>query len=75
MFEQRTVPCLIHVNSDGKCDTCGKDLGTKPPVDPSATCTHLCHKTGFKGFIWKIINLFNKLFKINQYCECGAKHW
>ncbi len=42
---------------------------------PQVKCTHLCHKTGILGFFWKVINLFNKLFKINQYCECGAAHW
>lgn len=54
-------------NGDGLCDTCGEDM--------TANCSHLCHKSGFLGFIWKIVNLFNKLFKINQYCSCGAKHW
>lgn len=38
-------------------------------------CTCNCHKTGFMSFIWKIINFFNRLFRNNQYCECGTKHW
>ena len=38
-------------------------------------CNCNCHKTGFKKFIWTIINFFNKIFRKNQYCECGAKHW
>lgn len=54
-------------NGDGLCDDCGENL--------AASCSHLCHKTGFMGFIWTIVNLFNKLFKINQYCSCGARHW
>ena len=60
-------------NKDGKCDSCGTDLGTK---DPSENCSHMCHKTkGIQKFFWKIFNFFNKIFKIKQYCECGAKHW
>ena len=42
---------------------------------PASHCSHICHQGGFMGFIWKIINVFYKLFGINQYCECGAKHW
>ncbi len=60
-------------NKDDICDKCGKDLGTK---DPSENCSHMCHKTkGIAKFFWKIFNFFNKLFKIRQDCECGAKHW
>lgn len=55
------------LNGDAYCDLCGADM----PVN----CSHLCHKTGFIGFIWKIINFFNKLFKINEYCSCGMAHW
>lgn len=70
--EQKILPKTEHPDNDedGYCDYCGENLS-----DTQSKCTHLCHKTGFMGFIWKIINLFNKLFKINQYCECGAKHW
>ncbi|MGN1117151.1 MAG: hypothetical protein ACI4RU_00925, partial [Acutalibacteraceae bacterium] len=56
-------------DADGKCDICGETL------DAVKNCTHLCHKTGFLGFIWKIINIFNKLFKINPVCSCGMKHY
>lgn len=61
-----------HNDADGDkyCDNCGKDLS-----ESQSGCSHLCHKGGFLGFIWKIINFFNKLFKINQYCSCGAAHW
>lgn len=38
-------------------------------------CNCLCHKDGFKGFIWKIINTFYKLFKVNSICDCGVKHY
>ena len=46
---------------------------TDEPGD--TTCDHLCHKDGFLGFIWKIVNLLNKLFRIKEFCECGARHW
>ena len=54
-------------NGDAYCDKCGADM--------SVSCSHLCHKSGFMGFIWKIINFFNKLFKINPKCSCGNAHW
>lgn len=43
--------------------------------EPAKKCTHLCHRTGFLGFIWKIINFFQRIFKINPVCECGAAHY
>lgn len=72
--ETEAVNAIGHIDADndGTCDVCGKDFGT----NPAKNCSHLCHKTsGIQAFFWKIINFFNKLFKINQDCECGAKHW
>lgn len=43
--------------------------------NPTDNCTCLCHKTGFVGFIYKIVRLFWKLFKINKTCSCGAVHY
>ncbi len=54
-------------NDEGICDGCGRSR--------AENCTHLCHKTGFMGFIWKIVRFFWKLFKMNPVCGCGAKHW
>ncbi len=63
-------------NGDYKCDNgCGYEFEKPAPEDPSKDCSCNCHKGGFMGFIWKIINFFNKLFKSKQYCGCGAKHW
>ena len=45
------------------------------PEDPSKNCSCNCHKSGFMGFIWKIINFFSKLFGINPVCECGKAHY
>lgn len=63
---------LSHQDSDrdGFCDTCGANIGTA-----QTKCSHICHKDGFMGFLWRIINMFNKLFRINQFCECGEAHW
>ncbi len=45
------------------------------PDESKADCSCNCHKSGFMGFLWKIINFFNKLFKMNPVCECGVKHY
>lgn len=46
------------------------------PSEPVAKCTCLCHKTGFAGFIYKIVRIFWKLFDPGKrVCECGEKHW
>ena len=62
-----------HIDSDGDnyCDVCGTGTGD----NEQSNCSHLCHKSGFMGFIWKIVNFFNKLFRINDVCSCGAAHW
>ena len=52
-------------NADGACDRCGN----------SVDCSCNCHKSGFMGFIWKIVLFFNKLFKTNKTCACGASHY
>ena len=38
-------------------------------------CEHMCHRGGFLGFFWNIINFFNKLFDLNPICGCGAAHY
>ena len=38
-------------------------------------CSHMCHKDGFVGFIWKIVNFLNRLFNLQQYCDCGILHY
>ncbi|MCM1484851.1 MAG: PKD domain-containing protein [Faecalibacterium sp.] len=72
--ESTVIPATGHTdtNNDGYCNTCGTDLGTSAPSD---NCDHICHKTGFMGFIYKIIRIFWKIFKTNQYCSCGAAHY
>lgn len=46
-------------------------------VDESSNpnnCTCDCHKGGIKGFLFKILNFFQKLFGQNKVCTCGVKH-
>ena len=68
-FETEKVKASGHTDTDadGRCDSCSLDL--------FGDCTCSCHKTGFIGFIWKIINFFNKLFKSNRLCRCGILHY
>ncbi len=62
------TPAVGHTYNDkGVCEKCGKSR-----VD---NCSHMCHKSGFISFIWKIVRFFWKLFKMNPVCECGVKHW
>ena len=45
------------------------------PEETTKNCEHMCHKQGFMSFIWKIVNFFQKLFKMNPVCECGVAHY
>lgn len=77
ILEFMSVPATGHIDSDKDdvCDYCGKKISAPDPSDPSKDCTCICHKTGFMGFIYKIIRIFWKLFKINKYCSCGQAHY
>ena len=52
------------VHNDGICDSCDLQL-----------CNHRCHKLGIAGFFWRIFNVFNMLFGLNETCECGVAHY
>ncbi len=52
------------IHNDGICDNCDLKL-----------CDHDCHKEGFTGILWRIINVFNMLFGLNKTCECGINHY
>lgn len=52
------------IHNDGICDNCDLKL-----------CDHNCHKEGFTGILWRIINVFNMLFGLNKTCECGVNHY
>lgn len=67
---------------DSVCEVCGDiiTVGEEIPAlndkdSSEIECEHICHKTGFMGFIWKIINFFGKIFGMNQVCECGSAHY
>jgi len=61
-----SIAKVSHIDKDNNssCDLCGAHV-----------CDHLCHKTGFMGFIWNIVQFFWKLFKMNPVCECGMEHY
>lgn len=62
-----TIPAKGH-NFDGSvCIDCG--------YDKADSCSCNCHKSGFEGFIWKILSFFYKLFRTNGTCSCGAAHY
>lgn len=67
-YETRIIAAKGHNYGDnGICSNCGSDK--------TKDCSHLCHESGFMGFIWKIVQFFWKLFKMNLVCSCGAKHY
>ena len=63
------IPAKGHIdeNHNGACDNCNSDL--------VGNCSCNCHKSGFMGFIWKILNFFYKLFGTNRSCACGVYHY
>ena len=69
---------LSTLKSDVSKSKINGNADSEPSPDgttPSSTCTHICHKGGFAGFIYKIMRFFWKLFRIHQTCECGVKHY
>lgn len=72
LVAQEEIPPTSHNDSDnnGYCDYCDEDL-----IEEEKNCSCNCHQSGFIGFIWKIINFFNKLFKSNKICACGIAHY
>ena len=61
-----------HVDEDWDdvCDLCGKE------DIYGGDCGHICHSENFfLQIIWKIINFFNKLFKLSPFCDCGEMHY
>ena len=65
--ETQSINTTEHNYKDGVCEKCG--------YSKVQNCDHLCHKSGFMGFIWKIVRFFWKLFKMNPICECGVAHY
>lgn len=44
-------------------------------VNPSQNCSCNCHKKGIAKFIFKLILVFQKIFKKNKVCKCGINHY
>ncbi len=61
------IPATGHNYVEGVCTVCGESKVNN--------CSHICHKSGFMGFIWKILRFFFKLFKIQPVCSCGVAHY
>ena len=64
----------VKARFNGECTDCGEKQQQQDDGGQKK-CSHLCHKSGFAGFIWKIARFFCKIFKINPVCSCGAKHY
>lgn len=64
------IPALGHTdeNKDGKCDVCGEST--------IGDCSHFCHsENAFAKMFWKMIRSLFKLFKTQEFCDCGVRHW
>ena len=46
-----------------------------PDINPSSNCSCACHKKGIVKFFFKIGLFFQKIFKKNKICKCGAQHY
>ena len=80
-YTDSVVKALGHTDqdNDGKCDRCGEKTGEPvnppKPIDPSKNCSCACHKKGIAKFFFKIGLFFQKIFKKNKVCKCGASHY
>lgn len=55
-------------NFDGSvCENCG--------YDKSDNCSCNCHAGGIKGFFFKFLLFFQKIFRTNKVCKCGINHY
>ncbi len=63
----KSIASKGHNYKNNVCVNCGKNK--------IENCNHMCHKSGFMGFIWKIVRFFWKLFRMNPICDCGAAHY
>ena len=66
-YETQSIAATGHNYDNGVCTECGNRK--------TDTCDHMCHKSGFIGFLWKIVRFFWKIFNINPICECGVAHY
>ncbi len=60
----------IDNDNDGICDYC------KTEMENTFDCAHFCHSDKwYHRFVWFFIRFFSKIFGINQYCDCGCRHY
>ena len=62
-----TIEAKGHDFDGSVCKNCG--------FDKAASCSCNCHKSGIAKIIFKIILIFQKIFKTNKQCDCGAYHY
>ena len=67
LSEAVDIPATGHNYVNGVCTSCGDDI--------TAECTCGCHADGIKGFFFRLGLFFQKIFKSNKVCECGAEHY
>lgn len=70
--ESEVLPATGHSdnNHNGNCDRCNYLMNA------SGKCGCFCHNDSFFGkLLYRFVNFFWKLFKINKNCECGSNHW
>ena len=72
LVAQQTVPMKEHadLDGDGIFECCDNPVNIEEGKD---SC--ICHATGFKAYIYMLIRIIWKLFKINETCVCGVKHY
>ena len=63
------IPATGHSFTDGqsKCNNCD--------YNKADSCGCNCHKGGISKIIFKIILIFQKIFKKNKQCTCGVYHY
>lgn len=66
--ETQEIPATGHNFDGSKCKNCD--------YDKANSCSCNCHAGGIKGFFFKFILFFQKIFKKNRVCEgCGIYHY
>jgi hypothetical protein len=65
--ETQETPALGHDFDGSECKNCN--------YDKSDDCSCNCHAGGIKGFFFKLILFFQKIFKSNKVCKCGINHY
>ncbi len=66
---------VLQENGTYSCTNCYEHLVNGDEDNPK-TCGCFCHnQDGLAKFLFKIVNLLYKMFGVNQFCECGVKHY